>query len=100
VRSNGKAGGEVVTVREVVTSASAAATATLAEATAANFDDGEQAAGAGKDAAELLAQPFAAKKWIISKTSDSALLKDVASHTKSENVKALATQRLSEIEKA
>jgi hypothetical protein len=100
VRSQGKMGAEVTTVREMVTTEVGAANAAVAQATAPDLDNGEAVDGARQEVAELLQQPFSAKKWMISKTSDSGLLQEIASTTKSQNVKSLAQQRLSEIDKA
>ena len=98
----GKEGSQLREVRAVVEETINKSLNDVAKASQPNMDDGErvpsQTAGqASNRVVEFLRQPFPAKKWSISKESDTAFLHDVEKITKSENVRALVQQRLAEL---
>lgn len=93
----GKMGAGVTNTRELMQSAAATAANALANAVKPDVDDGELVSGASKEVSDFLQQKFFAKKWIISKETNVGFLTEVQSVTQSENLKAIATQRLSEL---
>jgi hypothetical protein len=97
--ANGKAGSQLRDVRALVEESTSKALGDLAEATRPDYDDTEVQAGAPAKVADFLKQNFPAKKWELSKTTDAEFLENVIKVTNSENIKSLAQQRLSELEK-
>jgi hypothetical protein len=98
IKQEGNMGATETTVKEEVFKAQGEATAKLAEAAAQDYDDNEHVSGASDEIARFLSQPFDAKKWVISKETNQEFLGQVAAVTKSENVKGLVSQRMSELE--
>lgn len=97
-KTTGNMGATETNTRTAVTDAAKAGMALLNEATKANADDGEVSdAGVPADVADFLAQTFATKKWVLSKETNKDFLTLVSAATKSENVKSLADQRLTEL---
>ncbi len=94
----GNMGATETTTRELVKESMAKGTAALAEAVKQNFDDAEVApAGTSPEVTDFLAQNFSTKKWAVSKETNKDFLAEVSLVTKSENVRSLADQRLTEL---
>lgn len=101
-KNEGNMGARETNSRELVREAVAKAMHEVDAATRPNYDDGEKVDVIGVDpkfaeAADLLGQSFATKKWAISKSQDKELIGLIVKLTKSENVSALAKQRLTEL---
>lgn len=100
-KNEGNMGARETNSREMVKEAVAKAMHAVDAATRPNYDEGEKLDGVVSsryaDLVELLAQPFQVKKWALSKSSDKELLGEVVKFTKSENISALAKQRLTEL---
>lgn len=94
----GNMGATETSVKELVKESMSKGSAALAEAVKQNFDDGEDApAGTSPEVADFLKQNFSTKKWATSKETNKDFLAEVSLVTKSENVKSLADQRLTEL---
>lgn len=97
---NGKGGSSLMDVRTVVQETINKSMSDVAKATLVDVDDGEQAnRSVTPEVVDFLSKPFMSKKWAIAKSTDTALLTEVARVTGSENIKTLATQRLTELGK-
>lgn len=100
-KNEGNMGARETNTREMISETVTKVLAQVDKATRPDYDDGETFAqkfdGKGAEMADLLTQPFNIKKWFVSKCSDKEILGLIAAHTKSENVKALASQRLTEL---
>lgn len=97
---NGKAGSSLHDVSSLVQREVTSAMGAVDRATRPSYDDGELQAGAPAHVVDFLKQNFTSKKWALSKESDPSFLENIIKVTKSENVKTLAEQRLSELKKA
>ena len=101
-KAQGNMGATETNAKEMVKETMGKTLHELDKATRPNYDEGERIAVLGVDpkfgeVADLLAQPFSTKKWFISKSSDKEILATIVKTTQSENVKALASQRLTEL---
>lgn len=95
--AQGKMGASVTTTKDLMQTAASTAASALADAVRPDYDDGEIVAGASKEVTDFLRQKFSAKKWIVSKETNVAFLTEVQKVTQSDNLKAIATQRLAEL---
>lgn len=100
-KAEGNMGARETNAREMVSETVTKVLAQVDKATRPDYDEGEKFAekfeGKAAEMADLLAQSFSTKKWFVSKCSDKELLGLIVKHTKSENVRALASQRLTEL---
>lgn len=97
--ANGKGGSQPRDVRAIVEESASHAIDGLERASRPSYDDAEVQAGAPAKVVEFLKQNFPSKKWAIAKETDPSFLHDIHKVTKSENVRSLVEQRISELEK-
>lgn len=97
----GRDGAVAKTVRSLVEEAVTKNASDLGNALRENVDDGEHVVSneVSNRVVDFLGQPFSAKKWVISRESDTAFLTEVRRITQSDNIRSLADQRMAELSK-
>jgi len=92
-------GSDMKTVEQIVTEDTSKALSELHEATKPNVDEGERVADglSTNRVVDFMKQSFSSKKWAVSKETDKDFLTEVGGITKSENLKSLVSQRLTEL---
>jgi len=97
--NRGRDGAELKQVNEIIQETTTKAVSELEQATRPDFDEGEDVNAANGRIVDFLSQPFSSKKWSVSKETDTNFLGEIKRITKSDNLRSLVDQRLSELGK-
>ena len=97
--NRGKDGSELKTIPAIIQESTNRAITELEQATRPDYDEGEDTNAANGKIVDFLSQPFSAKKWAVAKEMDSKFLGEIKRVTKSDNLRSLVDQRLSELGK-